>query len=141
MAQAPEFTVNLIESEQIRPSHYGGSSNLYEAIKVIEAWGLNFSLGNAVKYICRAGKKPAKLDVTTNGDSERRFVEGHPDLSTHIEDLKKARTYLDFEIARLERTRVKLCPRHKVPIQPESACPECIKDEKYPNRNASNWTD
>jgi hypothetical protein len=35
------------------PPHYGGDST-YEAIKVIEAWGLGFSLGNALKYICRA---------------------------------------------------------------------------------------
>lgn len=43
------------------PAHYGGKDNLYEAIKVIEAWELSFTLGNAVKYISRAGKKdPAK---------------------------------------------------------------------------------
>ena len=58
------------------PPHYGGSDNPYEAIKVIEAWSLGFCLGNAVKYISRAGKK---------GDA--------------IEDLKKARWYLDREIA------------------------------------------
>ncbi|HMA74924.1 MAG TPA: hypothetical protein VKP67_26040 [Xanthobacteraceae bacterium] len=28
------------------PAHYGGADNPYEAIKVIEAWGLNFHLGN-----------------------------------------------------------------------------------------------
>jgi len=39
------------------PEHYGGENNPYEAIKVIEAWKLNFHLGNAVKYISRAGKK------------------------------------------------------------------------------------
>jgi hypothetical protein len=39
------------------PAHYGGDTT-YEAIKVIEAWQLGFCLGNAVKYICRAGKKP-----------------------------------------------------------------------------------
>ena len=33
------------------PDHYGGSKNDYEAIKVIEAWDLNFSLGNVIKYI------------------------------------------------------------------------------------------
>jgi hypothetical protein len=38
------------------PPHYGGD-NTYETIKVIEAWDLNFHLGNAVKYISRAGKK------------------------------------------------------------------------------------
>jgi hypothetical protein len=39
------------------PAHYGGEDWQYEAIKVIEAWGLDFHLGNAVKYISRAGKK------------------------------------------------------------------------------------
>ena len=38
------------------PPHYGGDSP-FETIKVIEAWELNFNLGNCVKYISRAGKK------------------------------------------------------------------------------------
>ena len=54
------------------PGHYGGADNTYEAIKVIEAWDLNFHLGNVVKYISRAGKK--------SQDS--------------VEDLKKAEWYL-----------------------------------------------
>lgn len=57
------------------PAHYGGETNPYEAIKVIEAHQLGFSLGNAVKYILRAGKK---------GDA--------------IEDLEKAAWYLNREI-------------------------------------------
>ena len=61
------------------PPHYGGADNHYEAIKVIEAWGLGFCLGNVVKYISRAGRKGAA-----------------------VEDLKKARWYLDREIARME---------------------------------------
>jgi hypothetical protein len=64
------------------PAHYGGADNQYEAIKVIDAWGLGFSLGNAVKYIARAGKK---------GDAPT------------LQDLKKARWYIDHEIARLEK--------------------------------------
>lgn len=59
------------------PAHYGGKDNPYEAIKVIEAWSLGFCLGNAVKYVARAGKK---------GDS--------------IEDLRKAAWYLNREIER-----------------------------------------
>jgi len=39
------------------PAHYGGADNPYEAIKVIEAWGLGFHLGSAVKYISRLNKK------------------------------------------------------------------------------------
>ena len=62
------------------PKHYGGKSNTYEAIKVIEAWSLGFCLGNTVKYISRAGKK---------------------DPSKTLEDLEKARWYLDREIKRL----------------------------------------
>ena len=61
------------------PAHYGGADNPYEAIKVIEAWQLGFCLGNTIKYIARAGKK---------GDA--------------LEDLKKARWYLDHEIAMQE---------------------------------------
>lgn len=43
------------------PSHYGGADNPYEAIKVIDAWDLNFNLGNTVKYIARCGKKDDEL--------------------------------------------------------------------------------
>lgn len=63
-----------------RPAHYGGAESDYEAIKVIEAWDLNFNLGNVVKYVSRADAKGVAL-----------------------EDLKKARQYLDFEIARRQR--------------------------------------
>jgi len=62
------------------PAHYGGKDNAYEHIKVSDAWGLNYRLGNATKYICRAGKKSDNA----------------------IEDLKKARWYIDSEIQRLE---------------------------------------
>jgi hypothetical protein len=63
------------------PQHYGGEDNLYEAIKVIEAWDLDFHLGNTVKYISRAGKKGT--------DKE-------------LQDLKKALWYLQRKIENLE---------------------------------------
>ncbi len=43
------------------PKHYGGKDNPYEAIKVIEAWNVNFNLGNVLKYISRCGKKDVEL--------------------------------------------------------------------------------
>ena len=61
------------------PKHYGGDTT-YEAIKVIEAWELNFHLGNVVKYISRAGKK---------------------DINKTKEDLLKAKWYLDRYIGTL----------------------------------------
>lgn len=75
------------------PAHYGGEDNPYEAIKVIEAWGLGFCLGNTVKYISRAGRK-AKFN-------ERLGICEH--LEARVEDLKKARWYLDREIRQLEQ--------------------------------------
>jgi len=46
-------------SEKVNhPDHYQRHENdPYEAIKIIEAHDLDFNLGNAVKYILRAGKK------------------------------------------------------------------------------------
>lgn len=64
------------------PAHYGGENNPYEAIKVIEAWGLGFCLGNAVKYISRAGKK---------------------DPLREIEDLEKAIWYIQRKIRNLRK--------------------------------------
>ena len=67
------------------PAHYGGAENPYEAIKVIEAWELGFCLGNAVKYIARAGKKQPEK---------------------HVEDLEKAVWYINRQIQRVRATRV-----------------------------------
>lgn len=64
------------------PAYYGGADNPYEAIKVIESWELGFCLGNTVKYISRAGKKNA---------------------ADRVEDLEKAKWYLEREITRLTR--------------------------------------
>ena len=66
------------------PKHYGGSENTYEAIKVIEAWGLGFCLGNVVKYISRAGKK---------------------DKTKLIQDLEKAIWYLNREVENLKNVK------------------------------------
>lgn len=67
------------------PIHYGGDTT-YEAIKVIEAWELDFHLGNVVKYISRAGRKQI----------------------CPVEDLKKARWYLDRHIEKHYLDRIKI---------------------------------
>lgn len=61
------------------PSHY--TDGKIEVIDFIEDKNLGFHLGNAVKYISRAGKK---------------------DPSKKLEDLKKAQWYLNRMIGRLE---------------------------------------
>jgi hypothetical protein len=62
------------------PKHYGGESNPYEAIKVIEAWNANFNIGNVLKYISRCGKKDVE-----------------------IQELEKAAWYLNREIENRKR--------------------------------------
>ena len=44
-----------------RPAHYIDGRK-YEPRKVIRDWDLNFNLGNAVKYISRAGRKGSALE-------------------------------------------------------------------------------
>lgn len=43
------------------PAHYRGRNGL-EAIDVIEEFNLNFNIGNAVKYLLRAGRKGPRLE-------------------------------------------------------------------------------
>ncbi len=66
------------------PAHYGGADNPYEVIKVCEAWELEKDayLFNVVKYVARAGKK---------------------DPQKELEDLKKAKFYLERKISLLQK--------------------------------------
>jgi len=71
-----------LSNERIdHPLHYGGDV-VYEHIKVVQAWGLDYELGNCTKYICRAGKKNPRA---------------------RLEDLRKAAWYLGEEIKKVER--------------------------------------
>ena len=73
-----ESEEELVKEEVNHPPHYtvGG----IEVIDFIEAKALNFNLGNVVKYLSRAGEKD----------------------SDPLQDLQKARWYLNREIARVE---------------------------------------
>lgn len=61
--------------------------NYYHGSKVwelIDDMDLNFNRGNIVKYICRAGRKPEVSE---------------------LEDLRKARDYIDREIEKIENRK------------------------------------
>ena len=62
------------------PAHYVAGRK-HEPMEVIIDWQLSWALGNVIKYIARVGRK---------GDT--------------LTDLKKARVYLNREIARVEGT-------------------------------------
>lgn len=70
---------NIIVDQVNHPSHYTTDPSGVEAIEITRH--RNFNIGNAFKYLWRAGIK--------NED-------------THIEDLKKAIFYIQDEINRLE---------------------------------------
>ncbi len=79
LAIKPEDMKILEVKETVNhPNHYniGG----IEVIDFIESWNLGFSLGNAIKYIARA-----------------------PYKNNELEDLKKAKWYINREIEKLEK--------------------------------------
>lgn len=63
------------KTDPIKPEYYNDTK--ITPFDVIDDWGLNFYLGNAVKYIKRAGKKAG---------------------NSRLQDLKKIREYIDHEI-------------------------------------------
>ena len=72
------------------PDYY--CSNGFEVADFIEAFNLNFNLGNVVKYVTRAG---------------------HKDGETAISDLMKAQTYLLREISRVGKYANSTCVPEK----------------------------
>ena len=75
-----------MEKEQVNhPSYYNQG---IEPIEVIESWDLNFNLGNVIKYTLRA---PYKENM--------------------IQDLEKAKWYLEREIIRLKKEETKAALR------------------------------
>lgn len=84
-------------SNAINPEHYNRLNP--QPKDVIRAWGLNFNLGSAVKYISRAGHKD---DI--------------------VQDLKKAQEFIQFEIDAIEGAR-----RKEPPVHPNCKC--AMKDK------------
>lgn len=76
-------TLDEIKKNVEHPVHYGGADNPYEAIKVLREWQLDKDayLWNVGKYLSRAG---------------------HKDGNSQLQDLTKARWYLDYKIRLLE---------------------------------------
>lgn len=78
--------MDQIEDPVNHPSHYTSHPSGIECIQVTRH--MSFNIGNVVKYCWRAGLKGASNEGASNAE--------------HIQDLKKARWYLDDEIKLLE---------------------------------------
>ena len=81
------------------PSHY--TDGKIEVIEFIEDKGLGFCLGNAIKYISRAGKK---------------------DPNKEIEDLEKAIWYIKRRIKQIEDSRPTIGESKKIADQIDAVC-------------------
>lgn len=82
-----DCTMKYMDDKINHPKHYC-EGRKYEPIDIIEDWGLGMHAGNAVKYISRAGRK---------GDA--------------IEDLEKARWYVDRYVQKNDKFFIKLWQR------------------------------
>ncbi len=106
-------------SDVNHPSYY--HPDTLEAIDVIEAWGLDFNLGNALKYLARANHK---------GD--------------YLADLYKARWYINRAISqRIQAERPKNRDERGVALpevaRPE-ACPTCGDTEPHKKLSCAFYT-
>ena len=79
----------IVQNDRVEhPSHYTWLKDLW-GIEVIDITRhLNFNLGNVIKYVLRSGRK-AEQGISVDDKA--------------VEDLKKARFYLDDEIKRIEQ--------------------------------------
>lgn len=68
-----------------KPAHYTSDPSGIECIQITRH--RNFNIGNAIKYLWRAGLKQ---------DTDRSIIE------KHVEDLRKAIFYIDDEILRIQ---------------------------------------
>lgn len=82
LVSKPEETKPEEKKDDVnQPLHYTSHPSGIECIEIVEH--MTFCLGNAIKYIWRAGLKTADP----------------------LKDLKKARFYIDREIARIENKK------------------------------------
>lgn len=78
-------TITITEDKVNHPSHYTSHPSGIECIQVTQHY--NFCIGNAIKYLWRAGLKQEA---------------GQDSHAKQIEDLKKAIWYINKEISNLE---------------------------------------
>ena len=99
------------------PKHYGGENNPFEPIKIIEHYGLNFQIGNVIKYLLRAGRK---------------------EDNAYEQDIRKAIHYLEIELAYAQNRGI---PRVDSPVIEEkpaapffAVCLASFEGDEMPTR-------
>lgn len=80
----------MVDDPVNHPAHYTSHPSGTECITITRH--MNFNIGNAMKYLWRAGLK-RYLGFVENSTMQ---------LEKHIEDLEKARWYINDEIERLK---------------------------------------
>lgn len=78
---------DVVDDDVNHPGHYQSDTDKIEVIDVIEAFKLNFNLGNVIKYVLRAGKKGENVQMEM------------------LKDLSKALWYLNREVDLYDRKK------------------------------------
>lgn len=81
-----EYKVPVTHDRVNHPEHYISDPSGIECIEITRH--RNFNVGNAIKYLWRAGLKDSA---------------SHAGIGKHVEDLEKAIWYINDEIARLKK--------------------------------------
>lgn len=115
--------------DSINPSHYHGDRK-FEPIDVIEDWGLDYHLGNALKYIARNGRKPGE-DPREGISKAIWYLERYQDKNSRPMDLT--------------RTREQIKSMVEMTFESDAGIPDTIlfgtDDEVYPTPNYEEITD
>lgn len=93
-----------------KPAHYTHSE--IEPIDVTEQWNLDFFMGNAVKYIARAGKKNSEDIVDDLGKAIWYLQRAHGNECARIAAVPTGKSVTDLSIDGHPASKDKIRPQH-----------------------------
>lgn len=101
----PDTNVMPAHDAVNHPAHYTSDPSGVECIQITRH--RNFNIGNAIKYLWRAGLKGGNANFVLIEDTEKRTLTRKPlagESESEIQDLNKAIWYIQDEIKRLGGT-------------------------------------
>ena len=102
------------------PKHYTSHPSGVECIEITEHYG--FCVGNAIKYLWRAGlKKDGTLD----------------DIDKEIEDVRKAAWYVQRHLENLQKKKIQMAEEELNRKLDEAATVQVVAEAKLAKKNSS----
>lgn len=130
-------------SNAIKPEHYNRLNP--QPKDVIRAWGLNFNLGSAVKYISRAGHKDDIVQDLKKAQESTRYCNYNKSGDVAFirpvffaEDTPEMDNWVD-SCMRAEKTYNYLISEGRTPQEARSVLPNSLKTEVVMTANLREW--